>query len=112
MQSTPPLFRLAINRAYYSLYHAFRATMFFYAKGDDHQDHSELPARLPQDFPNRDVWMNALKNARMERNRADYEPYPIQSQHWSVPAATVLEDATKALPAIVTYLQTKGCQYV
>lgn len=69
-------FRSATSRAYYSMYHALRATAFFSHKGDDHEEHSKLPSGIPTDFPNRDYWVNDLKNARYERNRSDYDPYP------------------------------------
>jgi uncharacterized protein (UPF0332 family) len=71
-----PRHRVGLARAYYAMYHATRAVVFFCEKGDDHEAHSELPKHLPRDFPDRARWENDIKIARLERNRADYDPYP------------------------------------
>ena len=43
LNSKPPLYRSAVSRYYYSMYHAMRACVFVSHQGDDHEQHSELP---------------------------------------------------------------------
>src|SRR5690606_20302541 len=68
------LWRTVVSRAYYASYHALRAVVFVHHGGDDHEQHTVLPTKLPKDFPNFRDWQNTIKNARFERNRADYDP--------------------------------------
>jgi uncharacterized protein (UPF0332 family) len=75
-RGSKPCYRSAASRAYYSMYHALRATAFFVHEGDDHEEHVKLPSGIPEDFPSRATWENDLKSARLDRNRADYDPYP------------------------------------
>lgn len=75
-EAPTPRYRDAISRYYYSMYHSARAVVYFHNFGDDFQEHSKLPSGLPGDFPDKVDWSSKLKNARLERNRADYEPYP------------------------------------
>ena len=103
------LHRAAVSRAYYSMYHAFRATTFYVFGGDDHEKHSDLPSKLPQDFPNRATWENALKSARLERNRADYDPYPKSDAKFEPVAMTIVTDVRSLMPIIKRYLKQKGC---
>ena len=109
MRRRPPEFRLAASRAYYSMYHAFRAVVFFRSDGDDHEKHAELPDHIPRDFPDRDVWQNRLKSARLERNRADYTPYPVADGRFRTEAKNAVEQANKLLPEVRAYLKKKGC---
>lgn len=103
-------FRSATSRAYYSMYHAFRATTFFVYGGDDHQEHSQLPGGIPRDFPDRANWENELKNARFERNRADYDPYPKNDLAFRVTATHLIRKAEALMPVVRSYLRTKGCR--
>ena len=82
LRSKPPLYRSAISRYYYSMYHAIRACVFVSHGDDDHQEHRELPLYIPRDFPLEPNWQNMLRNARVLRNRADYEPYPKSNIAW------------------------------
>lgn len=105
----PPLYRLALGRAYYSMYHMMRTVVFFMNGGDDHQEHRELPKHLPHDFPNSTLWENALKNARLERNHADYEAYPSNEKGFKPTAEKIVQNARDLMPIARRYLMQKGC---
>ncbi len=109
-RGTNRCFRSATSRAYYSMYHALRAATFFVHGGDDHEEHSKLPAGIPVDFPNRANWENDLKNARLERNRADYDPYPRNDLMFKTIASQMIRKAEDLLPIVRSYLRSKGCQ--
>ena len=51
LKMKPPLYRDAVSRYYYSMYHAMRAVVFYVESGDDFQEHSELPKRTPKRLP-------------------------------------------------------------
>ena len=76
-----PDHRSIVSRAYYAMYHSMRSVVYLVSKGDDHQDHSDLPKQIPDDFPDRDRILNMLKTARADRNAADYDPYPPGQAH-------------------------------
>ena len=109
LKSKPPLYRSAISRYYYSMYHAMRACAFVFHGGDDHQEHGKLPLHIPGDFPSGANWQNMLRNARVLRNRADYEPYPKSNIAWKQDALDLKQDADLFLSKTRTYLQNKGC---
>jgi len=109
MRKRPKLNRAAVSRAYYGMYHFIRASTFIHFGGDDHEEHRKLPAAVPDDFPNRDVWSNALKSAREHRNRADYDPYLTGSLSWLRMATDVVREAAALEITSKTYLKTKGC---
>lgn len=102
-------FRSATSRAYYSMYHALRAAAFFAHGGDDHEEHQKLPAGIPPDFPDRANWENDLKSARLERNRADYDPYPKNDLMFRTTATVLIRKAEDLLPIVRSYLKKKGC---
>jgi uncharacterized protein (UPF0332 family) len=106
----PARLRNAISRAYYAMYHAIRALVFLHEAGDDFQEHSELPHHLPGNFPNRQLWENKLKNARLERNKADYDPYPREERSTAKTASVLLRNAEELLPIVRTMLKAKGCK--
>lgn len=103
-------FRSATSRAYYAMYHAFRATAFCAHGGDDHEEHTKLPGGIPHDFPSKDLWMNDLKNARLERNRADYDPYPKSDATFRPTADQLIQKAEALFPLVREYLRTNGCR--
>jgi hypothetical protein len=104
----PPSYRNAISRGYYALYQTFRGIVFLTTEGDDHEEHSKLPGHIPPDFPARDYWENALKSARLDRNRADYEPYPRNDAEFEAKAREICGQS-KTLRAVArTYLRGKG----
>lgn len=105
----PPMYRDAISRYYYCLYHAFRAMVYFVTPGDDYQEHKQLPAAIPADFPQANQWRNDLKNARLIRNTADYNAYPKSDSAWRQDCLMVAALATDAIPAIRSYLLNRGC---
>ena len=109
LRSKPPLYRSAISRYYYSMYHAIRACVFVSHGGDDHQEHRELPLYIPRDFPPEPNWQNMLRNARVLRNRADYEPYPKSNKAWRLHAFRLKKNADLLLSTTRTFLQNKGC---
>lgn len=108
--SSMPIQRLTISRSYYVMYHSIRAAAYLFYLGDDHQQHSELPQKVPNDFPNHAVWANQLKSAREYRNQADYDPYPKSVTYWRNIAATVYADAGNLMPVVAAYLRGKGCR--
>lgn len=105
----PPMFRDAISRHYYCIYHAFRAVSFFVTRGDDFDDHATLPKGIPQDFPDSDRWRNDLKLARLTRNNADYNAYPKSELAWRADCELVATLSEAALPAAKRYLIQRGC---
>ena len=110
MKLPKPLYRLAISRAYYSMYHAIRAAAYLHYAGDDHQQHSDLPQKVPSDFPDYEKWANQLKSAREYRNQADYDPYPRSQVYWRRVATLVTNDANELAPLTAKYLRAKGCK--
>lgn len=108
LQASPVLYRTAVSRCYYSMYHALRSAAYLHHGGDDHEQHTVLPSKIPDDFPNRKGWENALKNARFERNRADYDPYPRDANEFAEIAQTLLRTATDLLPIARAYVRSKS----
>src|SRR5882724_3495972 len=68
MRCSPPLYRCAVSRYYYAMYHALRACAYVFHNGDDHEAHSTLPQHLPADFAVGENWEGKLKDARLIRN--------------------------------------------
>lgn len=95
IQST--LYRSAISRYYYAMYHAARAICFGYHKGDDYQQHSVLPNHLPGQLPKVSQWTTSLNNARLVRNMADYDLYPRDTSQWKNDAANLAVSASEFL---------------
>ena len=108
-RARPSHHRSAVSRAYYSLYHAARAVAYFVHKGDDFQDHAVLPSKLPGDFPRQANWQNELASARLDRNEADYEPYPRKDSAYAATSAAVTAQAEAFLTIVRRYLRRKGC---
>ena len=52
---------------------------------------------------------NDLKNARFERNRADYDPYPKNDLMFRPIAIELIQKAEDLLPVVRSYLKKKGC---
>ncbi|WP_194724220.1 HEPN domain-containing protein [Noviherbaspirillum malthae] len=100
--------RTVVSRAYYAMYHAARAVTYVSFGGDDHEQHSVLPTKLPHDLPNADIWKNKLKNARLERNRADYDPYPAGDAAFGTVAADLIDQAKELIKVAQIYLRSKS----
>lgn len=104
-----PPYRAVVSRFYYVMYHAMRASCYLYHGGDDYEAHSVLPLNLPADFPNAATWKNTLKNARLTRNAADYDPYPKSQLVWQRRAKDMTSDADRLVAEVRAYLRKKGC---
>ena len=94
---------------FFCMYRALRACAFIYHQGDDFEEHSQLPLNLPKDFDPPINWQNRLKNARLLRNRADYEAYPKSDASWRRHAVAIKNDADELLSKTRIYLSGKGC---
>jgi uncharacterized protein (UPF0332 family) len=108
----PTMYRDAISRHYYAMYHAARALVYYTYGGDDHEAHLKLPQKIPDGMQNSSIWKNTLKNARDLRNRADYEAYPKSDAAWRVEAVDLQTNARDFIDACRAYLIQKGCQYL
>lgn len=109
MEAQPPQHRDAISRFYFSMYHAMRAVVAYANKGDDGLSHAKLPEQAPGDFPDRDLWINRLKDARERRNDADYSIYPKAESAWESSAEQMLHNAAQLNSECRAYLRQKGC---
>jgi uncharacterized protein (UPF0332 family) len=105
-----PQLRAAISRLYYAMYHAIRAAAYVYHDGDDHEAHAELPGHVPNDFPSAATWSNKLKDARLARNAADYDPYPRDIRAWRKQAVAIRRDAAELMRLSRAYLSHRGCK--
>jgi uncharacterized protein (UPF0332 family) len=112
ISAKPPLYRGALSRFYYSMYHSMRAVVFFVEKGDDYEAHSKLPGFTPADFPQSSLWQNALKDARTRRNAADYDAYPKSDNAYRSGALELQRQATELEKLSRDYLKSKGCAYL
>ncbi len=91
------------------MYHAMRAAAYLSYGGDDHESHSELPKKVPDDFPDQALWKNDLKDARLARNAADYDPYPRGRKSWEARALAMKVRADNLIRETRTYLRGQGC---
>lgn len=112
-RSRSDMSRAAIARYYYAMYHAMRAVSFHERGGDDHEAHSDLFQKgVPADFPNAVAARNDLKDARLSRNEADYDPYPQSAAYFK----TVVKRLSPVSSAFVAdsraYLVSKGNPYL
>ncbi len=112
-RSRADLARAAVARYYYSMYHAMRAVSFHWHGGDDHEDHSDLFQKgVPADFPNALAARNDLKDARLSRNEADYDPYPQSSAYFKSVVRRLAPVATAFVSDSRAYLASKGNPYL
>jgi uncharacterized protein (UPF0332 family) len=109
MVMVDPLYRSAVSRYYYAMYHAIRACVYLSHGGDDHEKHVELPRHIPNDFEPLVNWQNILKDAREIRNDADYNPYPKSDLAWRSNAERLKATTERLLVVSRRYLQNKGC---
>jgi uncharacterized protein (UPF0332 family) len=108
-RSRPPMQRNVISRSYYGMYHAARAVAYLHHEGDDHESHNDLHKGLPGDFPDVDLWKNALKDARLRRNEADYDPYPPDDSAFRLHGQSQIIIADKFIGEAEAYLRARGC---
>ena len=109
VSENPPLYRAAVSRSYYAMYHAMRAAAYVFHGGDDHEAHQTLPGKAPTDMNTPDFWSNKLKDARERRNAADYNPYPKSETAWRRPALDLVSEARRFVAEVRNYLRMKGC---
>jgi uncharacterized protein (UPF0332 family) len=111
MSLTRPLYRSAVSRYYYAMYHSMRACAYICHGGDDYEKHALLPEHIPPNFdPDPTVnWQNRLKDARTVRNSADYDPYPKADSAWKKKAIALKKETDVLLALAQTYLRSKGC---
>lgn len=107
IKMNPPMYRSSVSRSYYAMYHAARAVAFMYYQGDDHEAHNKLPTKIPDNFPDFRIWQNLIKTARLDRNKADYEPYPAEDLTYKVVAEKQLVEAKKFLREAKKYIKLK-----
>jgi uncharacterized protein (UPF0332 family) len=112
MRSRTDLSRAAIARFYYAMYHAMRAAAYQHFKGDDHEAHSTLSSKgVPPDYPLQSVASNELKDARILRNEADYDQYPLNGSYFRVQAKSLQPIATAFVQSARLYVTSKGNPY-
>lgn len=104
--------RSSVSRYYYAMYHGLRAVAFQSSEGDDHDDHSKLERGVPNDYPNRALVVNRLKDARIWRNEADYDPYPQTGGYFSSTETALKPLAHQTVAEARAYLRSKGNPYL
>lgn len=104
--------RMVIGRYYYAMYHSMRAVSYFHVGGDDCQDHTKLFTSIPSDFPDASIRANELKNARLWRNEADYDPYPQSWEHFKGIAVSLNPIANTFVGDCRMYLSNGGCAHI
>jgi len=92
-------YRAVVSRAYYSMYHSFRAVVFVVHDGDDFQTIDKLTRKLPQPYPVTTTGRMRLMGVRLVRNEADYEPYPLGDAAFRDAATLLIQHAEEALLA-------------
>jgi len=105
---TKPNYRIVIGRGYYSMYHNVRALVYFSHGGDDFEAHSTVAKEIPEDFPDKADWQNKFRIARLERNRADYDPFPLANKSYKASAENVFNDTKNLVSEVTRYLRSKG----
>lgn len=111
-RSKTDMSRPAIARYYYAMYHAMRAVSYQNVGGDDHEQHKDLPAKgVPDDYPNKALTSNELKDARTLRNEADYEQYPIARSYFKSAVTDLRPKAKAFVSAARQYVTSKGNPY-
>lgn len=77
------LYRPSINASYYSMYHTARAAHFWATQGVDFDNHTRLPGQLSKVGVNiSNDLMNSYAMARLSRNEADYDIFPLEDDAW------------------------------
>jgi uncharacterized protein (UPF0332 family) len=109
MSHRPVLHRDVVSRAYYSIYHSARAVSFLTHPGDDYEEHDKVANGLPADLPDVELWRNKIKDARLKRNEADYEPYMSSDPQFKRASAATLSLAGDFIGVCSTYLRSQGC---
>jgi hypothetical protein len=77
--------------------------------GDDFEEHDKVANGLPADLPDVELWRNKIKDARLKRNEADYEPFMSSDPQFKSASAATLRVADDFFRVCLTYLRSKGC---
>ncbi|MET8715881.1 hypothetical protein ABZV52_22275 [Streptomyces sp. NPDC004735] len=101
-------YRSAISRFYYAMYQAARAIAFAETKGDDHERHNILPRKLPAALGNLPVREAELVDARLLRNQADYDVYPVSEPDWEQDARGLSATAANFVQTCESFALTNG----
>lgn len=90
------------------MYQAARAIVFGENKGDDHERHNILPRNLPASIDNPAARETELVNARLMRNQADYDVYPIGEADWENDARALAVTAANFVQTCDSFALTNG----
>ncbi|MGW0494956.1 HEPN domain-containing protein [Streptomyces sp. NPDC003007] len=101
-------YRSAISRHYYAMYHGARAIVFAENRGDDYERHSILPRNLPPTLPNSATRESELTDARLLRNQADYDAYPLNESEWEADARALAVTAANFLQECESFASMNG----
>ncbi|MEV1052134.1 hypothetical protein [Streptomyces sp. NPDC049887] len=101
-------YRSAISRFYYAMYQAARAITFAETKGDDHERHNVLPRRLPANIDSPTAREAELVDARLLRNQADYDVYPIKESDWEGDARALSATAANFVQMCEAFALSNG----
>lgn len=101
-------YRSAISRFYYAMYQAARAIAFAETKGDDHERHNILPRNLPAGIDNPVAREAELTDARLLRNQADYDIYPIKESDWESDARALSATSANFVQMCESFALTNG----
>ncbi|MFG2538719.1 HEPN domain-containing protein [Streptomyces sp. NPDC048511] len=100
--------RSAISRHYYAMYQAARAIVFAETGGDDYERHNILPRNLPPSLEDSAKREAELTNARLLRNQADYDVYPLSDSDWETDARSLASTAANFVQICETFASTNG----
>ncbi|MEV0353123.1 hypothetical protein AB0H88_45840 [Nonomuraea sp. NPDC050680] len=101
-------YRSAISRHYYAMYQAARAIVFAETRGDDYERHSILPRKLPPHMKDAAIRENELTDARLLRNQADYDIYPIGQSDWEDEARQLAVTSAEFVQACEDFASGNG----
>lgn len=101
-------YRSSISRHYYAMYHAARAIVFAENRGDDYERHNVLPRNLPATLQDGAIRESELTNARLLRNQADYDAYPLNESEWESDARALAVTAANFLQACESFASMNG----
>lgn len=90
------------------MYQAARAIVFAEVRGDDHERHNILPRNLPSNLVNAAARESELTDARLLRNQADYDVYPVSDSDWEDDARGLAVIAADFLQACDDFASMNG----
>ncbi|MFF8100874.1 hypothetical protein ACF07S_14035 [Streptomyces sp. NPDC016640] len=90
------------------MYHGARAIVFAENRGDDHERHNILPRNLPSAWVNAATRESELTDARLLRNQADYDAYPLNESDWEADARALAVTAANFLQDCEFFASTNG----